>query len=374
MALPTNRIYLRSPYYVNLERAALTKIVVELYVYTGTLTTDKPADYQYRVISTAYLNDSGNYFAEVDIAELARDFVDVTYDFGASDPTNAVWVEYDLYYADTGDTDVTLEGSYKLTGLNGYGYFEDGYNPNPSDRLLQSSSYILLEKLTTGNIPVLQDYLSSIEYYKNNQLSPTPIATVTPGAVTENTANVIYYATTSNSGGIADYMIFKYSGGKADQRVNITYVEECKWDVVDVAFVNRFGAVQHIFMFGKSTRDIAVESSKYKQNILTGSGSYDTKKHQHHVLEKNGVNSITVNTGWYPEDANGIFQELMLSEKAWMEVPSGWLNYNNYFTEDITAPVFLRNKELQYKTQLNDKLINYTFTFDFASDRINSVR
>jgi hypothetical protein len=120
MALPSSRIYLRSPYFVSLERADLSKIFVELYVYTGTLTTDKPSDYTVRLVSDAYVLSNGNYYAEIDIAEFARDYVEPVY--SGSNVSNAIWIEYDLYYADDGDTSLTLEGSYTLTGLDGGGY------------------------------------------------------------------------------------------------------------------------------------------------------------------------------------------------------------------------------------------------------------
>ena len=90
MALPTTRINLRSPYYVTLTRSNLDYIVVELYVYTGTLTTDKPSDYNVKMTSTATLNGSGTRTAYIDIAAWARDYVDVAYDFDQQTPTNAL--------------------------------------------------------------------------------------------------------------------------------------------------------------------------------------------------------------------------------------------------------------------------------------------
>jgi hypothetical protein len=92
------------------------------------------------------------------------------------------------------------------------------------------------------------------------------------------------------------------------------------------------------------------------------------------TLEKNGKTTITVNTGWYPEDSNGIWKEMMLSEKVWLSLSSKYLDFNAFQDLSLTAPVILKTENIQYKEKKYDKLINYTFEFEFAADRINNVR
>lgn len=69
-----------------------------------------------------------------------------------------------------------------------------------------------------------------------------------------------------------------------------------------------------------------------------------------------------MNTGFIVEDMNQTIEELFYSENV-------WIRYNGQ-----TLPVIPSSKSLEYKTQLNDSLINYTIQFDFAFDRINNVR
>ena len=372
MALPANRIYLRSPYFVSLSRANLLTIVIEIYIYTGTLTTDKPADYQFRLASSAFLNEeTGNKFAQLDISELARDYVEV--DYSGTDVTNAVWVEYDLYYADEGDTSLTLHSSVELTGINGFGYFENGYNPDPIDHIMQSSDYVIVPTNTSGVVPVLQDYLTGYDLYDNTSFAP--VHTVSGLTPTENTANVIYYASLHNGTGseIVRRAVFHFSGGRQDREVNIRYLDECRYEAIKMTFVNRFGATQQLWTFAKSNLSIATNESKYKRNLLNGS-TYDTKRHQLKTLSKNGVSSISVNTGFYPENSNATFNEIMLSEDVWAEVPSQYLDFNEYQFGDVVIPVNIKNSELTFKTSVNDGPINYSFNLEFASDRINTVR
>jgi hypothetical protein len=375
MALPSERIFLRSPYYVSKERSNLDLIIIDLFIYTGTLTTDKPSEATFRLQSSASVNGTGNKFAEIDIAELARDYVDVTYDFTATDPTNAVWIEYDLYYADAGALALVLDSSVSLTGVNGYGWFEDGYNPDPEDRAFISNDYVIVPTGSSAIIPVLQDYVTEWKLYDTGTISPSGlIETVTAPTPTENTANVIDYINTFSTFGTPSFIRLSYSGGRADQDIRIVYYDECEETAVDCAFVNRFGAVQHAYMFGRKSMSSTSDSTTYKRNILSGQGSYDTKKHQTAVMNKNGKRIVNISTGWYPEDYNGVWQEMIDSETVWLNLNSKFLNFNAFKDIQVTAPVILMTQQLKFKQRKYDKLINYDFVFEFAADRINSVR
>ena len=69
-----------------------------------------------------------------------------------------------------------------------------------------------------------------------------------------------------------------------------------------------------------------------------------------------------MNTGFVKEDMNQTIEELYFSENVWIRY------------EGKTLPVIPTSKSLQYKTSLNDKLINYTIDFEFAFDKLNNIR
>ena len=71
---------------------------------------------------------------------------------------------------------------------------------------------------------------------------------------------------------------------------------------------------------------------------------------------------MTVNTGFISEQLNNTIKELLLSEQVWATI------------EGQVLPIDINTESLTYKTSVNDKLINYTLTFDFAYDTINNVR
>lgn len=375
MALPTTIIYLNSPYWIQLNRSSLEKMVIDVWVYTGTLTTDKPTDRTYRLATTAfYDSDLNSRSAQLDIAEFARDYVEVAY--SGSDVSNAVWIEYTLYYADIGDTSLTQDSTGTITGLAGGGYFEDGYNPTPPDRKLMSSDYVIVPTGENATIPVLQDFLTGYTLYEEKDIdSPATIIEAFTGlTTTENTANVVRYVSTATNNGTPNSITLNYSGGKASQTLRIYYLDEDWDDAIKVSFVNRHGAIQNLWCFAKSQIRITTSEEKFKRNILEAN-TYSKFRHQNAILNKNGRMSITVNTGFYPENANGTFLELMLSERVWVTIPQGKINFNTEFNStDLVAPALVKNSDFTFKTSRNDKLINYTFDLEFANDKINSVR
>ena len=288
MALPSDQIYLRSPYFVKLERTDLERIFIEVYIYTGELTTDKPAQPQYTLESTAFLNPTtGDKLAQIDISGYAKDYVDINYN--GSFITNAVWIEYDLFYADVGDTALTQEGStVQLTGLYGYGYYEDGYNPNLSDRILMSSDYVIVPEGEGARIPVLQDLLTGYVLSSNPDINVAEeigdtLLTVSGLTTTENTANVIRYISTG-AYPATQKVVLKYGGGSPDQYVRVYYKPECKYEAIKLTFVNRWGALQDFYCFAASRISMATNQTDYKSNVVRG-GTYSTNEHQYKILE-----------------------------------------------------------------------------------------
>ena len=75
----------------------------------------------------------------------------------------------------------------------------------------------------------------------------------------------------------------------------------------------------------------------------------------------NGKESITMNTGFYPQSYNEVVRQKMLAEQVWVDDLSNVL------------PINLKSNSLQFKKSVNDKLITYTVQFDYAFDKINNI-
>ena len=77
---------------------------------------------------------------------------------------------------------------------------------------------------------------------------------------------------------------------------------------------------------------------------------------------------MTVNSDYLPEYYNEVFTELLLSDYVWATLTSPSTN-----TLD-QIPINITDSNLTYKTQVNDRLINFTFNFKMSYDYIQNVR
>ena len=151
-----------------------------------------------------------------------------------------------------------------------------------------------------------------------------------------------------------------------DVVITLKKVNECKFSPLNTIFYNKYGALQGMWFFKKSTTNINVTSEQFKNNILDlensgGNPSYALSKHQEKKFMVNGKESITMNTGFYPEDHNEVVRQMLLSEQVWADDTS------------TVLPINLKSNTLQFKKSVNDKLITYTVQFDYAFDKINNI-
>ena len=372
MALPTTDIFLRSPYWVTTEETDLDFVLCDLRVWTGNL-VNEPVKADIKLRSTAL-----NGVTSFDLAEFARDFVEVT--FAGTAESNAVFISYQLQKFTGGVIDPLppLESKVYLTGYDGYGLFQDGANSQWNKQVMLSDSNITIYNDTTISIPVKQNLLIGYTLYKfaegygGNYVAFREVTGLFP---TETTSDMVKQIPTSYQSEYAAKIVFEFSQGQ-DETVYIDYAPCTKYGRTLIYFVNKLGATQTLTFNGKSDVKMKTESNDYKRNIIQSNGSYDSTRHQRHVLNKNGAINLQINSGWISEEENDTIIELMLSEQVWIDVEAerlgrGWVPKTN---STWTIPVNIKSDETLIKNKLNDKLINYTFTFEAAYDWINTVR
>ena len=369
-----SKINSRSPYYINITATNLRRVDMELYVYTGTQTTDR--DNKFTLTSFA-INENVTF----EIGEIVRDYLLQTFD-GDYESLN-VWVDYRTKLTTT-VSQVDYGEFTQLVGFDGYGYYEDEANPQNDSGLLQTNTKILKLDDAPAVIPVDTSKTTQVTYEKNGELvytfavsssvySDRQIKYVTNGV---NGADE-YEDRVLQDGGtfedsvclqefIDDFTLFDFDTIYVDTtdgviKLTVENIEECKYQPYKVTFVNKFGALQDLWFFKRTNTVLATKKEDFKRNIIVN-GVYDSSRHQQKILTKNGTEKLTLNTGFYPEEYNEVFKEMQLSEDCWIEVDSK------------TLPMNVSSSSLSYKTHLNDKLINYTIEVDFAFDTINNIR
>lgn len=123
-----------------------------------------------------------------------------------------------------------------------------------------------------------------------------------------------------------------------------------------VQFVNRYGGLDFIWFFKMRTDSISTESKDYK--LLQPVNSYDTTIGQNAKYNFNGKQSVKMNTGFVNENYNELIQDLILSEKVWIN----------------SIPAIVKSSGTEFKTQIRNKNINYEIEFEYAFDLINNMQ
>ncbi len=326
-----------------------------------------------------------------ELSELARDFMETEYNNYATD---TLWIDADVTIKDSSGAIVQVNSQDTNTssflGIDGYGYFEDGTNP----RSVQYTTPMVLQHNTTVyyndgadiKIPIYAEAETvtatltstagaNISWDNADDFWDTYDVTwgsgTTPVVITDNgnTNQKIQYLIITDSEDLIDGDYVTISSNNAsysDVVITLRKVCEPKYTPLNIIFYNKFGALQNLWFFKKSMTNINITSQQFKNNILDieNSGStpsYALSKHQEKKFMANGKESITVNSGFYSEDHNEVVREMLLAEQVWI------------FDGTNTLPINLKSNTLQFKKSVNDKLISYTLSFDYAYDKINNI-
>mgnify|MGYP003624923807 FL=1 len=385
-----NHIYTLSPYYVTTTNALQTSCTLELYVYLGTANGAWTGSLTYTLESTAI-----DTISTFEISDLIKDsipalfrgeYIDDSMSTGDADEIcTTIWVDYRTTQVLSAGADIVTD-TLGVLAHYGYGFFEEGSNPNFENACMLSNNVILKPDDSVLRIPVNVDYASSVTF----NYGATSLYTYSIPAQTEASKQVLYVTNAVGdyndfeervieAGGIFEGSIClsAFLNDTTTYPVTSVFVEdvngnvedlsvqnetECKYEPIKITFLNKFGALQDVWFFKNNIKTLATRKVNYKGNILSSTGTYNIGDHQDMILTNNGAEAIKLNSGWYPESNNIVFKELMLSTKVWIE-------YNNE-----TLAVIVKDSAFVYKNTLTDKLFQHQMSFDFAYNTINNVQ
>ena len=172
-----------------------------------------------------------------------------------------------------------------------------------------------------------------------------------------------------------DYIEFDFNG--TIQRVYVDTFEATKYScyslpsnvdrAVQVQYANKFGTRSYMTFSLKHIEEINVSSSTFNRNVMDVGGlSNGSGLHASRRNVTGSKQSFTINTDWINEYHVKQLEELIMSEYVWASIPNvGGGNLQ---------PVNLKTQNLVKKNHLNDKLIQYTFKIETASEYMNTVR
>jgi hypothetical protein len=397
----TKLINTRSPFYIKVYHTSLFEAELKLYIYEGVGdSSPDPEDLKYTITKSEL---EGNNYVVFEISELVRDYINIKYD-GEYDSyvvlVNPVITAFDVN-GDTLSSPTVTPSDYasQFIATEGYGYFEEGINPDFDEGLMMSEGNIYRVNDRSINIPVYTETTNSVAFrLKGETVYSKSVVYSDPANPT--TSEAIQYIASDSFSGADSYIerVLESQGGVFENNtlleafeeevdlgeidevyVNYTNATETKtkvlkvktfdcskYEPIRVTFVNKFGALQDMYFTRRSNESVNRKTEDYKASVMDFANfSYDTSSHQMRTLNLVGNESITLNTDYIDESCNEHIKQLMLSEQIWM---------TRLTDEEKIVPLKLKSNSLQLKKRVNDKLIQYTMEFDVAADIINNIR
>jgi len=380
----------RSPYYIKGSASGAASVKFQLKIYSGEK-SPLPSSTDYEIIKNTTTPASGNPYAVIEVSELIRDYIYTDY---YTDAVDAVWVYVTTTVYDGANGTGSVIGSPASTyylALDGFGYFEEGVNPrtsiDPDDD--SYTPMTLQDNLTVYFVPgeqitlpffteaeplvdftfsggagvewqLLANYWETYDGLWNSSLDDVQITDST------DSLEKIYYLGIYPTDDIqtGDTAVVTSTTGNA-QTQNIVFKALCagKYPDVKIVFYNKYGAIQELWAHKKSTKSLNTQSEDYNRNIMDYSTlDYNVYKHATSRFDVNGRESIVVNTDFMDETINDPVKQLLLSEQVWLDIGSD------------TFPVVIKTSSLTEKTSVNDKMVQYTFEFEYAYDKVQNIR
>ena len=210
--------------------------------------------------------------------------------------------------------------------------------------------------------------------------------TTPPDSSTNNSQDLVIYAgvgpanlenngdlppdikpSSQTDGGVGQYydviLLDKEDAQNEIGRVRYYVICEPKYDPVQVAFINRFGVADFITFFKRSDERGNFTQDSYQKSIYNDAfTSPSTSVGKYTDFNVNSRNSYALNTGFVGEDHNDVVQDILMSESVAMLVDGSWY------------AVTPERGSVEYQKHVNQRLINYTMTFNFAFDERSLIR
>jgi hypothetical protein len=372
----------RSPFFIRTPQetnSELSYFQINITVFGGLSNSTEQCDDLYAEYLLRKKPLGSEDSVSVDISEIVNDHLKQIFTgvYSVSSEKSSIWVTVATSprKADGTLVDDAVVTSNTYLAQEGYNHFKDGVNYTVEPIAMISGSYLQYHQGSTITIPVNVERVVSVQWRSGTSTRETDSFTDNG-----NQNQKIGYAQFSGST-VLDNILVTYDDS-FESIITIVPIEECKFPVHKITFVNRWGAMQDLFFFKKSTESLDTRSENFNASIFEArnvvlsppsSGTecreeityntYSTTAHAKKTFNSNATESISLNTGFVNELMNPYFEELMVSEYIWLTDSTNTI-----------YPVNLKDSSFTYKTGLNDRLINYTMNFEKSFSLVNNIR
>jgi len=332
----------------------------KIKIYEGDLFDDGSAQVRYNPIKQKVVSNQDNIFINVNnlfrnnLSSDVEEFIS-TSSFTASSisPENlSKWVHIEEELFLNGVSSDIKEKYYFVT--DGYLYVDE----DRGNRILMSGDkryihsgqpqklYFITKDLTSVTISINGTSASNISILNNPNLS-----------------NDLYIQSINIPTTNVNRVDYSFTYGSLEP-INMSFrvYNDCRFDSYYLVFKNKFGVLESFPTTLKSSKSLKIENKDYVRSIVDYNGNFNINNHTKKSYSNMGREEWTLNTNFLPEYMNIPLEELYLSEEVWL--------YND---ELGIVPVNVIDKNLNYKTSINDKLIQYPIQIELSHQKIKNI-
>jgi len=359
MATYQGIVLTKSPYYIFESGSAGYTSQIELRIWNGDRTAI-PTTEDYLLEKQAL--DSGSTGALFEISQISNatlSHLHGVYTQNSSSNTDAKWLNVKSF-----NGLVNRDDTYLI--LDGYNDFLSGANYHPIPDVMISQEVLYHYDNIPIQFPVYcsgSTGVSTVEFQKNgNTVYAESLVNYVDSNFSYDKVKYITYG--ASVPGEIDKVVFKNAVNTIINSLSVEPVDCTRYTPYIISFINAFGVNQKIVFDLASREKLNVEKKSFSKNTLNWTGgniSYDTTAHQTQEYNTRGTRSITLSTGFVDESVNATIEELLLSEYVWVTV------------DDVTSPVNVQTRDIDFKKGVNEGLINYTISFTYSYNTRNTI-
>lgn len=379
----------------------LTSGKIDVYIYDGvqgskaaanvalTQSGSRPAEPTY-TLQASGVTSNGQRLVRFELAPLVKDFIQSDV-FNSYSGQNTVWVDTQATITQGGVE--YIQASTAHLAVDGYDYAIETTSINDSIMLDGTTLHILEDQ--AAYIPVKRSDVTAYDFKKDGVSVKTNLTNEFDSS--SNNYDQIIYISNSDSvvslytarvlddSGIfennellsaydtipviypADEVVITHdlNGSSVDTTIKLNNVCEHRFTPKKLTFVNRHGQYQDLWMFKNSKRGLDIKSEEHNRSVQSITSGFTTSYRPTTVRRNTSVKEkMTLNSGFYPESDNYLFEQLMQANDVWM--------WNDTYTQ--AYPVLVSNGSFNFKDSFTDKMINYTIDVKYAFDKVVKIR
>jgi len=335
------KIFIRSPYFIQINESNQLGSKVELYLYSKS--DGMPILPTYTLSKKIATNTQREN--TYNISNYAKEFINPIKTYTTTVPAEEDELTW-CYCVVKRYTELTLN-TYTLLStetfvcLNGYTEYIDGYNNDDDEDVLPLFNTSIKKYVKNYTSSYVNVFLEDGNYDVDNG------TTVETFSVSE--ASMYRILISSN------FIQINKDGFGTLIEFNAEELCEPKYTPVVCTFINRFGGWEFLTFFKANKTSIDVEYKKF--DLSPENVNYNRYLGVSKTFNQQGKQKITCNTGWVDENYFDLIQDLLLSQTVLLD----------------NIPVIVKSQSSDKKTYLREKNINYTIDFEYAYGLINDV-